>query len=63
MSDQKLDLILAKVSRIEGALYPDPGQPSRITRLEDDVSVLKLWRSGLAGAWAVVLALFTWPRH
>lgn len=58
MYDQKLDAILAKVSRIEGALYPDPGQPSRVTALETDVSSLKAWRNFLTGAWAVVTAIF-----
>jgi hypothetical protein len=52
----KLDELGTKITRIEGALYPDPGQPSRITQLEQSVSALQGWRNTLVGAWVVISA-------
>ena len=69
MSDEKLDLLLEKVTRIETSfertIWPDPNQPSIITRhtermddLEDKIAELNTWKNRLIGAWAVVTSLF-----
>jgi len=65
MSQDKLDLILTKVTRIEGALYPDADstKPSRVTALEDRVNRLELWRSAIVGAWTMVVGALTYYKH
>ena len=70
MSEQKLDQILdeirdvnTRVTRMETSLAPDPGKPSRLTQVEDRVNKLELWRSALAGAWAVVIGTATYFKH
>jgi hypothetical protein len=64
-TDQKLDAILHKVNRVEAALYPDADstKPSRVTALEKRVSTLELWRSGIIGAWTLLLAAIAYIRH
>jgi hypothetical protein len=65
MSDEKLDLLLEKTTRIETALWPDYGQPSILTKhtermddIEDKIAELNTWKNRLIGAWAVVTSLF-----
>ena len=61
MSDaynDKLDRILEDTTRIKTALWPDENQPGVLTRHDERLDNLERWRSYLAGAWAVVAALF-----
>ncbi len=46
--------IATKVEELTGN-----GQPGRMTRAEEDIQGLKLWRSYLAGAIAVILLALT----
>ncbi len=52
----KLDAMAADVAQIKGALWPDEGQPSRITEAEHRLDKLEGWRNYLVGGWAVLSA-------
>jgi len=50
----KLNEIGERITRIETALYPDEGQPSRLTELEHRTATLEGWRNYTMGALAVL---------
>jgi hypothetical protein len=50
--------VLEKTTRIETALWPDPGQPSTITRLDTRVGSLESAKAWAIGAFAGLTGLF-----
>lgn len=50
--------VLEKTNRIENAIWPDPGQPSVLSKLSDRVSGLETAKSWAIGAIAVISSLF-----
>jgi hypothetical protein len=50
--------VLEKTNRIENALWPDPGQPSALSVLNERVSSLETAKAWAIGAIAVVSSLF-----
>jgi hypothetical protein len=55
---KKVDENLNKTTRIETALWPSPGQPSKLEQLEGRVSSLETARAWAVGAFAAISSLF-----
>jgi hypothetical protein len=50
--------VLEKTTRIETALWPDPGQPSKLTTLDSRVDSLESAKAWAIGAFAGLTGLF-----
>lgn len=55
--DDILLKILEKVTRIESAIWPDEGQPSKLSQHEDRIVSLEKGRSYMAGAIGAIAAI------
>jgi hypothetical protein len=50
--------VLEKTTKIESAIWPDPGQPSVLTKLDERIDALETAKAWAIGAFAVISSAF-----